>query len=192
MYLYTIKYIMAEENKNPKTNPYDLVDNENQKKENTNPEKKESGLFVKKIIKTIAKLAWLPDPETGVAANDSKPAEKQEKQDKQTTNQETTLEQDVIAQEEQKANEEEKKKFNFDNIMSGVTGVLDKIEKTVEEKTWLDLDAPLKKREEKLKLEWKDDVAKPDYSKDSKQDVKQDTTTIDDEIERNNEEYLSK
>lgn len=182
---------MAEENKNqnPKTNPYDLVDNENQKKENTNPEKKESGLFVKKIIKTIAKLAWLPDPETGVAANDSKPVEKQ---DKQTTNQETTLEQDVIAQEKQKANEEEKKKFNFDNIMSGVTGVLDKIEKTVEEKTWLDLDAPLKKREEKLKLEWKDNVAKPDYSKNSEENVKQEPTTMDNEIERNNEEYLSK
>ena len=191
MYLYTIEYIMAEENKNqnPKTNPYDLVDNENQKKESTNPEKKESGLFVKKIIKTIAKLAWLPDPETGVAANDSKPTEKQ---DKQTTNQETTLEQDVVAQEEQKAKEEEKKMFNFDNIMSGVTGVLDKIEKTVEEKTWLDLDAPLKKREEKLKLEWKDNVAKQDYSKDSEENVKQEPTTMDNEIERNNEEYLSK
>ncbi|MBO4516229.1 hypothetical protein J5751_02080 [bacterium] len=69
------------------------------------------------------------------------------------TNTNTTLEQDVTAQESQKEQEEEKKKFSFDSIMSGVSGVLDKIEKKVEETTGIDLDAPLKKREENLSAE---------------------------------------
>lgn len=183
------KYKMSEQNKDQKPiqnwNPYDLVDNENQKKENTNPEKKESGIFVKKIVKIIAKLAWLPDPETWVSENTSKPAEKQ---NEKTTKQETTLEQDVVAQEEQKAKEEEKKAFNFDKIMSWVTWVLDKIEKKVEEKTWLDLDAPLKKREEKLKKESEEN--KTEAATNTIETANEPTT--ENEVEKNNEEYLSK
>lgn len=193
MYLYTTKYIMTEENKNQKTNPYDLVDKESQNVENTKPEQKESGTFVKKIVKTIAKLAWLPDPETGATGNNDKPAEKQ---GEKNANQETTLEQDVVAQEEQQAKEEEKKKFNFDNIMSGVTWVLDKIEKKVEEKTWLDLDAPLKKREEKLKEKWTDntqtEVSSETSKPEEKVEEKIEETTEENEVEKNNEEYLSK
>ena len=72
--------------------------------------------------------------------------------------------------------------------MSWVTWVLDKIEKKVEEKTWLDLDAPLKKREEKLKKE----------NEENKAEVATNTTettnepTTENEVEKNNEEYLSK
>lgn len=186
MYLYTTKTKMPEENKEnlnqdiiKNWNPYDLVDhpnNPNQNNENNinmDTWKKEPGKFLRKLIKTIAKMAWLPDPETGKPAKDSSVVESTNKSTNETSlNSDTTLEQDVIAQEEQETKEEEKKKFSFENVMSGVTWVLDKIEKKVEEKTWIDLDAPLKKREEKLNDE--ESQTEPEI-----------------EVDKNNEEYLS-
>ena len=65
---------------------------------------------------------------------------------------------------------------------------MDKIEKKVEEKTGLDFDAPLKKREEKLQKE----------SQESKTEETQSTTETtvqepapENPVEKNNEEYLS-
>ena len=175
---------MAEENKNP----FDLVD-KNTEAENT-ALKQESGIFVKKLIKGIAKIAGLPDPETWASAKTSeKSAETATPGTNKLVNEtNTTLEQDVEKQEEQKKQEDEKKKFNFENVMSWVTWVLDKIEKKVEEKTGLDLDAPLKKREEKLQKE----------AEGTKTETTQNTTTEttnepapENEVEKNNEEYLS-
>lgn len=169
-------------------NPYDLVDNANQvQSENSSTlEKKESGQFFKKIIKSVAKMAWLPDPETGKPSNEQSQNVWNNTEQNNTTNEtanmtntNTTLEQDVTAQESQKEQEEEKKKFSFDSIMSGVSGVLDKIEKKVEETTGIDLDAPLKKREENLSAEtW---VA-------NNEAWQQNTEN---EVAKNNDEYLS-
>lgn len=168
---------MAEENKNP----YNLVDQNNTTEKNDNSQK-ESGLFLKKLIKGIAKIAWLPDPETWEPAKSNTPA------NTTTETKDTTLEQDVIAQEEQKKQEEEKKKFSFDSVMSGVSGVLDKIEKKVEDKTWLDFDAPLKKREERLKNE--QEAQKQAQSAQTNAPVENDNKE-ENPIEKNNEEYLS-
>lgn len=169
-------------------NPYDLVDNASQvQSENSSTlEKKESGQFFKKIIKSVAKMAWLPDPETGKPSNEQSQNVWNNTEQNNTTNEtanmtntNTTLEQDVTAQESQKEQEEEKKKFSFDSIMSGVSGVLDKIEKKVEETTGIDLDAPLKKREENLSAEtW---VA-------NNEAWQQNTEN---EVAKNNDEYLS-
>ena len=135
-------------------NPYDLVDHPQDNSGSQNSVKKESGQFLKKIVKTIAKIAWLPDPETWEPAKAATEEAKPSNND--SVNPGTTLEQDVVAQEkqqEEKKQEEEKKKFSFESVMSGVTWVLDKIGKKVEEKTWIDLDAPLKKREDELNIE---------------------------------------
>ena len=168
---------MPEENKNP----YDLVDKNNQEK-NDNNSQKESWVFVKKLIKGIAKIAWLPDPETWEPAKSNAPISTT------TETQNTTLEQDVIAQEEQKEQEEEKKKFSFDSVMSWVSGVMDKIEKKISEKTWVDFDAPLKKREEKLQKESEENKAETTQS--TAETTVQEPTP-ENEVEKNNEEYLS-
>ena len=63
--------------------------------------------------------------------------------------------------------------------MSGVSGVLDKIGKKVEEKTWIDLEAPLKKREDNSNIKtWAVD-----------NETWQQCT--ENEVAKNNEEYLS-
>ncbi len=186
---------MPEENKNP----YDLVDKSDQEKNNNNPQK-ESWVFLKKLIKGIAKLAWLPDPETWKSAKDSLGSNTSNTVNESNTN--TTLEQDVATQEEQKK-QEEKKKFNFDSIMAWVSWVMDKIEKKVEEKTGIDFDAPLKKREENLNKEnennnWENESQTPlETTKTEEQTVTQTTTSTtvnesapENEIEKNNEEYL--
>ena len=191
MYLYTTKTKMTEENTEnlnqnvvQNGNPYDLVDNTNQNDQSgnsRNSDAQESGKFFKKIIKAIAKMAWLPDPETWEPAKANTPTNTAETKD-------TTLEQDVVAQEEQKKQEEEKKKFSFENVMSGVTWVLDKIEKKVEDKTWLDFDAPLKKREERLKNEQEaQNQAQPEKTEVTIENENKE----EDPIEKNNEEYLS-
>lgn len=176
---------MAEENKNP----YDLVDQNNTTEKKDNPQK-ESWVFLKKLVKGIAKIAWLPDPETWTPNKTTeKPAETATPDTNKPANEtNTTLEQDVAKQEEQKKQEDEKKKFNFENVMSWVSWVLDKIGKKVEEKTWLDLDAPLKKREEKLQKEA--DKKKTETTSNTTE------TTVNEpapenEVEKNNEEYLS-
>ena len=122
------------------------------------------------MIKGIAKIAWLPDPETWEPAKATTKVAETNTPDtnKPTTEADTTLEQDIAKQENEKKQEEEKKKFSFDSVMSWVSGVMDKIEKKISEKTWVDFDAPLKKREEKLQKE-----------------------SDENEVEKNNEEYLS-
>ena len=176
---------MAEENKNP----YDLVDQNNTTEKKDNPQKG-SGIFVKKLIKGIAKIAWLPDPETWAPAKAAeKTAENATPYTSKAVNEtNTTLEQDVAKQEELKKQEDEKKKFNFENVMSWVTWVLDKIEKKVEEKTGLDLDAPLKKREEKLQ---KEAEATKTEAAPSTTETTTNEPAPENEVEKNNEEYLS-
>ena len=199
---------MSEENKNP----YDLVDNVNQNtspvvKQDTNSidqsqdmsnNKEESGQFFKKIIKGIAKMAWLPDPETWKPLKESAEWQtKPEVDSKDSTNADTTLEQDIVAQEWEKPQEqqvEEKKKFSFENVMSGVTWVLDKIEKKVEEKTWIDLDAPLKKREETLAnnaWETNTPIAEPEQPIQSTPEQVTNPEVNENPVEKNNDEYLS-
>ena len=193
--IYILQKIkMTEENKEvldqnivKNWNPYDLVDNDvnqnNQNGNSTNSNTQEPGQFFKKIIKSVAKMAWLPDPETGEPAKSQATStwnniENNNTASETTNTTSTTLDQDVVAQEEQKK-QEEKKTFSFDSIMSGVSGVLDKIEKKVEEKTWIDLDAPLKKREVDLNTEtWV-------INNEAWQQ------TIKNEVAKNNDEYLS-
>lgn len=189
---------MAEEiNKNPveNENPYDLVDHTNSTENNaTDQSKGGPGPFLRWIIRFTAKLAGLPDPETWEPAKSDLTQKSQtntenlaDQKDTPQVNTETTLEQDVIVQEKKEQQEEEKKKFSFENVMSWVSGVLDKIEKKVEEKTWLDFDAPLKKREEKKgSIEWKINDEESDTQ------AKSDIQAIDENsIEKNNEEYLN-
>ena len=176
---------MADENKNP----YDLIDQNNttEKKDNS---QKGSWVFLKKLVKGIAKIAGLPDPETWAPAKATeKPAGGTTPDTgKQVNEENTTLEQDVAKQEEQKKQEDEKKKFNFENVMSWVSWVLDKIEKKVEEKTGLDLDAPLKKREEKLQ---KEAEATKTETTPSTTETTVNEPAPENEVEKNNEEYLS-
>ena len=176
---------MPEENKNP----YDLVDKNNQEK-NDNNSQKESWVFVKKLIKGIAKIAWLPDPETWEPAKTTKNTTETNTPDtnKPTTEADTTLEQDIAKQENEKKQEEEKKKFSFDSVMSWVSGVMDKIEKKISEKTWVDFDAPLKKREEKLQKESEENKA--ETTQNTAETTVQEPTP-ENEVEKNNEEYLS-
>jgi len=190
-------------------NPYNLVDHPEQfeNKESVQnwaegkKEIKESGQFFKKIVKSIAKTFWLPDPETGEPTK--KVVEWQSNQENNTqtpTMTETTLEQDVAAQEGKNPQEqqvEEKKKFSFESVMSGVSWILDKIEKKVEEKTWIDLDASLKKREENLANNTWETSTPTTQTGQSIQPVQttaeQVTNSEENEntVEKNNEEYLS-
>ena len=189
---------MSEENKEvldqnvvQNGNPYDIIDNDNQKNQNvngTNLDTQEPGKFLKKIIKSVAKMAWLPDPETGEPAKSTWNNAENNNQTNEAANiVSTTLDQDVVAQEEQKTQEEEKKTFSFDSIMSGVSGVLDKIGKKVEEKTWLNLDDPLKKREEESQQEAEKNKteATPSTTETTNEPAPEN------EVEKNNEEYLS-
>lgn len=136
---------MTKENKNP----FDLIDEVSNKTSIDNKNEWKSENFFSNLIKKITKLLWLwwkKDKEANT--NNTNP----------TNETNTTLEEDVTtkekkAEENKKDQEDEKKNFSFDNIMSGVSDVLEKIEKKVEEKTWIDLDAPLKKREEKTSNE---------------------------------------
>ena len=198
-YLYITKIKMPEENKEnlnqdviQNGNPYDLVDNTNQSNQNGNSKNsntKEPGNFLRKLIKTIAKMAWLPDPETWAPAK-SATEDTKKPSNSDSVNPDTTLEQDVVAQEKQ---EEEKKKFSFENVMSWVSGVLDKIEKKVEEKTGLDLDAPLKKREERLQKEAEENKAEATKNEATPSATESETvgSESENEVEKNNEEYLS-
>lgn len=192
-------------------NPYNLIDHPEQfeNKESVQnwveekKETKESGQFFKKIVKSIAKTFWLPDPETGEPTKKVVEWQSNQENDTQTAAAtETTLEQDVVAQEETKLQEwsipeVEKKNFSFENVMSGVSGVLNKIEKKVEEKTWIDLDAPLKKREENLANNtWETDtpITETEQPIQSVQPTAEQVTTTEvneNPVEKNNEEYLS-
>ena len=180
---------MAEEATIQNWNPYNLIDN-NQKGSNTNSESKPTEQFLTKIVKKIAKMAWLPDPETW------KPFTEWDNT-KAPVNTETTLEQDVVAKEE-KAQEEEKKKLNFDNIMSWVTWVLDKIGKKVSEKTWIDLSNPLKKKEESPAKEETLNNTETQQTQLVQEPQKDENTenseatqnATENQVEKNNEEYL--
>jgi hypothetical protein len=80
--------------------------------------------FMKWLIKFIAKVSGQPDPETG----------KSEKK----TNQNTTISQNN----QNWAVQPVQKSWNaFDNIMGGVTGFLDKVEKKVEKASGVDLNS---------------------------------------------------
>ena len=122
------------------TNPYDLVDNQQKKEEKKSPD------FMMKLMKKIAKMCGYPDPETWIKEKKAITNETGKAQ-QETQQKDSTLEQDI--------KEQEKKSINFESVMSGVSWVIDKIEKKVEEKTWIDFDAPLKRREEKLAQESK-------------------------------------
>lgn len=99
---------MAEDIKIEHWNPYDLVDHDNQNQEEwkTTPEEKKSENFFQKIINAIKRIG-ASNTKTWDATQDKN----------------TSLE-----------NQDEKKKFNFENVMSWVTWVLNKIEKKIEEK----------------------------------------------------------
>ena len=198
---------MTEENKEnlnqiPVGNPFDLVDKKSSETTSQNQTDELPWKFFKNLIKKIAKVSGLPDPETGKFDQDT-----QKNQNNSNTNPinntdntqnpvntQSSLEQDIVAQEEQKKQEEEKKKFNFENVMSGVSGVLDKIEKKVWEKTGIDFDAPLKKREQKLNNENANTWQINTQTIQSTQPTDTQTTNpeIDkDPVEKNNEDYLS-
>lgn len=132
---------MTEENKNP----FDLVDKADEKTLTAKVNEK-SWQFFENLIQKIAKLLWMPDPKTWAKfldTNTDNPA-----QGKSAT-ENKTLEQDISNQSDEKKEE----KFSFDNIMSGVSDVLGKIGKKVEEKTWIDLNNPLKKKDETINNE---------------------------------------
>lgn len=99
---------MAEDIKIEHWNPYDLVDhdNQNQEEKKTDIEEKKSENFFQKIINAIKRIG----------ASNTKTWDV-------TPDKNTSLE-----------NQGEKKKFNFENVMSWVTWVLNKIEKKIEEK----------------------------------------------------------
>jgi len=98
---------MAEDVKIEHWNPYDLIDNNNQnQKEWKEIVEKKPENFFQKIINAIKKIGT-----SNTKTLDTSP-------DKNTS-----LE-----------NQDEKKKFNFENVMSWVTWVLNKIEKKIEEK----------------------------------------------------------
>lgn len=114
------------------------------------------------------------------------------------------MEQDIVAQEEAKAQDEqvkqeqvEKKNFSFENVMLGVSGVLNKIEKKVENTTWIELESPLKKVEENLANEtdkvWDTNtqIAEPEQTIQSTNEQAEKPEINESSIEKNNEEYLS-
>jgi len=164
---------MSDENKNP----YDLIDKENtEKKENKDSQnfeniknnfQEKATNFLENIIRKIAKKAWLPDPKTGKPITDTKANE--------TPNNiwSTTLEQDIVTQEQ-----EEKKNLNFENIMSGVWDVINKIGQKIWEKTWINLN-PQEKQEQKQE------------SNETESTTINDQTT-ENKVETNNEELSNK
>lgn len=153
---------MSDETTIQNLNPYDLVDHVDEKLEDTNPKENAPEQFLKRIIKAIAKKLWLPDPETW------KPFEDNSTKWTNTTNWDSVLEQDAYTQKGENI-EWEKKNFNFENVMSGVTWAIDKIKKKVEE-TWL------KKTKDDKESIW----------------ISQWQTETEQEIEKNNEDYLNK
>lgn len=168
---------MSDENKNP----YDLVDKENiENKENKNSQnfeniknnfQEKTTNFLENIVRKIAKKAWLPDPKTGKPITDT---ETNETTKNNTWN--TTLEQDIITQEKQE--QEEKKNLNFENIMSGVWDVINKIGKKIWEKTWINLNAQEKQE--------------PKQESKSTESTTTNEQIPENDIEKNNQEYLSK
>ena len=138
VFIYYTKQKMAEENtqstENQNQNIFNLIDKDKAKEGIQQAWKKVWG-FMNWLVNFIKdKTTWVK-----TQATEDKKVE--------ANNTSTTLEQDVENQEKQEA---EEKKFNFDNVMTWVSNVLDKIEKKIWEKTWIDFDAPLKKREERL------------------------------------------
>lgn len=97
---------MTDETITKKLNPYDIIDNNNQKIWNTNQEEKKSENFFKKIINAVKKFGTSNTKTWDISSDKT-----------------TSLE-----------NQDEKKKFNFENVMSWVTWVLNKIENKIEEK----------------------------------------------------------
>ena len=173
---------MPEETKTEQNikNPFDLIDNQKNNSQNENKNQKPD--FMKNFMKKLAKRFWYPDPETWELnkKKDNQPNENiKSNENIDTVNTKSTLEQDIETEEKK----EEKKNFNFENVMSWVSWVLDKIEKKIEDKTWIDFDAPLKRREERLANEWKNNEGKW---------IGTENQSIEDEIEKNNEDYLNK
>lgn len=93
-------------------------------KQNSNEYKGPSG-FMKSLIKFIAKISGQPDPETGkwVQVQSQQP-----------------VQDGSVSNNNQVSN---KPKNAFDSIMSGVTWILDTVEKKVENATWVNLDTPV-------------------------------------------------
>lgn len=143
VFIYYTKQKMAEENTQAQENQniFNLIDKEKAKEGIQQAWKKVWG-FMDWLVNFIKSKTW-----TKAQVTEDKKAEENNKTDTVQNDTSTTLEQDVEKQEKQEA---EEKKFNFDNVMSWVSNVLDKIEKKIWEKTWIDFDAPLKKREERL------------------------------------------
>lgn len=149
---------MAEENKQTQENNesqgvqniFNLLDKEKAKEGIQQAWKKVWG-FMNWIMKFIKDKTWKKAESTWedkkIETKSTTPTTQVDNKVETINNQNTTLEQDVEIQEKKEA---EEKKFNFDNVMSWVSNVLDKIEKKIWEKTWIDFDAPLKKREERL------------------------------------------
>ena len=152
VFIYYTKQKMAEENTQATENQniFNLIDKEKAKEGIQQAWKKVWG-FMNWLVNFIKDKTWAKTQATEnkkVEKKDAVPQTPQaNKTDTAQNDTSTTLEQDVEKQEKQEA---EEKKFNFDNVMSWVSNVLDKIEKKIWEKTWIDFDAPLKKREEIL------------------------------------------
>jgi len=143
VFIYYKKQKMAEENTQAQENQniFNLIDKEKAKEGIQQAWKKVWG-FMDWLVNFIKSKTW-----TKAQVTEDKKAEENNNMNTVQNDTSTTLEQDVENQEKQEA---EEKKFNFDNVMSWVSNVLDKIEKKIWEKTWIDFDAPLKKREERL------------------------------------------
>lgn len=133
---------MTEENKNP----FDLVDKENKIANISKEVSDKWWKFLENLVRKIAKMLWLPDPKAWLKDwNETTKEETKEKKGNATDTQSTTLEQDISSK--------EGTKMSFDNIMSSVTWVLKDIGEKVSEKTWIDFNNPLKKKDETVNNE---------------------------------------
>jgi len=176
---------MSDENKNP----YDLVDNENQKpKETTYSISEKASNFLEDFVRKIAKKAWLPDPKTWEPANTDTAVANNTANN---ANRNTTLEQDIATQEWDKKQEE--KKFNFENVMSWVSWVLNKIWEKVEEKVKsIDIDNIIKENNDNTtNYTEKNETIQNKENSNVWSENKENNNQTENKVEKNNEEYLS-